>query len=254
MRQSTQRKWYYAYAIAGILAGHSWGCQGAPQLGYNPNTGTPGARMKAGNVDIILNTNGSFVASNVKAHRDGFAKGSFEADMVSVQPDVTPYWNGLSQQGQVYGQQQLNFGNSVLPAYGQAAALILQQIPPIIQAATPLLGPYLNSLGAAKLAAASRPSIAQSLADLVRNGGTTATQLDAVFGHLDPELLNQVKALLGGQSILPPISQTFPSRAVPAPTFVGDSPLTPSELPERPKTTRAAILQPEDIGGFDRKS
>lgn len=92
----------------------------------------------------------------------------------------------------VYNQQQNTFGTVVIPAYANAATSIMGAIPPIIQAATPLVGPYLNALGQAKIASATRPGVVAQLAAALASGTVKADLIESTFKTIDPTLAADV--------------------------------------------------------------
>jgi hypothetical protein len=168
------------------------GCQGAPKLGYDASRGTPGSHAEYGRFVVDVNANGRFMATGVDAGSNGIFERHFKAQTLSIEPDVSPYWSGISAQGGVYNQQMNTFGQVVLPAYSAGAVAILQQIPPIIQSATPLLGPYLNALGQARIASATRPGVVAQLAAAVAQGAIKTDLIESTFKAIDPTLAADV--------------------------------------------------------------
>lgn len=87
--------------------------------------------------------------------------------------------------------------------YGANTVAIMGAIPPIITSATPLLGPWLNSLGQAKVAAATRPGVVAQLADLVRSGTANLDLIGNIFRGIDPNLVKDVQAAVGLPALVP---------------------------------------------------
>lgn len=168
------------------------GCQGAPKLGYDANRGTPGSHAEYGRFVVDVNANGRFMATGVDAGSNGIFERHFKAQTLSIEPDVSPYWSGLTAQANAYNQQMNTFGAVVIPAYANAATSIMATIPPIIQSATPLIGPYLNALGQARIASATRPGVVAQLAAAVAQGAVKTDLIESTFKTIDPALAADV--------------------------------------------------------------
>lgn len=169
------------------------GCDGAPQYPYKIAQTAPGVHAEYGRFKADANANGTFIAENVDAGGTMFDR-HFKASHIAMMPDVTPYWNGSNQSFGIHAIEQQQYWTGLT----SETKIVMDGIPPVITAATPLIGPFLNSLGQAKLAAQQRPSILMSLADLVKSGKTTLPVIDSAFKALDPNLASDVGRVLNG--------------------------------------------------------
>lgn len=141
------------------------------------------------NVDAML--------SGVKINKE---TGDLEIGMFTVKDNASDVMGAnIPQMQQVAAMYPLY--TALQAQYGANTVAIMGAIPPIITSATPLLGPWLNSLGQAKLAAASRPGVVLQLAELVKSGAANLDLIGNVFKGIDPNLVKDVQSALGSQPL-----------------------------------------------------
>lgn len=141
------------------------------------------------NVDAML--------SGVKINKE---TGDLEIGMFTVKDNASDVMGAnVPQMQQVAAMYPLY--TALQAQYGANTVAIMGAIPPIITSATPLLGPWLNSLGQAKLAAASRPGVVLQLAELVKSGAANLDLIGNVFKGIDPNLVKDVQSALGSQPL-----------------------------------------------------
>lgn len=196
-------------------------CQGAPRLGWTPDDRVaPGNHMAVahGRVNIDLNANETLIATGVEASKTGLFSGTFKAHSLKiVRADVTPYWGGIIGGMGAYNAEEHTFFTEGIPAYAQAAHVILGDVIGIINAAAPMVGQWLSGGFSVAMAKQVRPSVVSQLAGAIGQGVFGPTVASKI-GQVDPQLLQDALDALhkNMQPATAPAPLTTPSANTPA--------------------------------------